>query len=213
MKTDDLIGLLATQAAPVAPHAGARRTLRALAWSLPLAVVLMLVVLGLNPALAAYVRLPMFWLKFAAPLCMALAGLALLGRLGRPGMPTLRTWAAYLLPVAVLWAVGAWSWLAAPAGERQALLYGLTWSACPACIAMLSAPVFVAAFWVLRGMAPVRPRLAGAGAGALAGAAGAAVYALHCPELGAPFMAVWYVLGMAIPVACGALVGPRLLRW
>jgi hypothetical protein len=47
----------------------------------------------------------------------------------------------------------------------------------------------------------------------MAGGAGAAVYALHCPELQAPFLAVWYVLGMAIPVAAGALLGPRLLRW
>lgn len=213
MNTNDLIGLLASNAAPVTPHAGARRTLWALAWSLPVAVALMLVVLGLNPTLASHVRQPMFWLKFLAPLCMALAGLALLGRLGRPGMPTTRPWIAYLLPVVVLWTVGAWSWLMAPAEARQALLYGLTWSVCPACIVMLSAPIFVAAFWVLRGMAPVHPRLAGAGAGALAGAAGATVYALHCPELGAPFMAVWYVLGMAVPVACGALLGPRLLRW
>ena len=213
MKTDDLIGLLAAQAAPVAPHAGARRTVRALAWSLPAAVLLMLAVLGLNPALAAYLHLPMFWLKFGAPLCMALAGLALLGRLGRPGVPTGGSWLAYLVPVAVLWAVGAWAWVAAPAEARPALLFGLTWCVCPFCIAMLSSPVFAAALWVLRGMAPVRLRLAGAGAGALAGAAGATVYALHCPELGAPFLAVWYVLGMAIPVVLGALLGPRLLRW
>lgn len=213
MKTDDLIGLLATQAAPVAPHAGARRTLRALAWSLPAAVLLMLAVLGLNPELAAYLRLPMFWLKFTAPLCMALAGLVLLGRLGRPGMPTGRPWAAYLLPVALLWGLGLWTWWGAPAEQRQGLVYGFTWSACPACIALLSAPVFAAALWVLRGMAPVRPRLAGAGAGALAGAVGAAVYALHCPELGAPFIAIWYVLGMTLPVVFGALLGPRLLRW
>jgi hypothetical protein len=33
------------------------------------------------------------------------------------------------------------------------------------------------------------------------------------PELQAPFLAVWYVLGMAVPVAVGALLGPRVLRW
>ena len=47
----------------------------------------------------------------------------------------------------------------------------------------------------------------------MAGGAGAAVYALHCPELDAPFLAVWYVLGILMPVAAGALLGPRLLRW
>ncbi|MFS2051364.1 NrsF family protein, partial [Variovorax sp. CT11-76] len=49
--------------------------------------------------------------------------------------------------------------------------------------------------------------------GALAGGVGAAVYALHCPELTAPFIAVWYVSGIAVPVLVGALLGPRLLRW
>jgi hypothetical protein len=39
------------------------------------------------------------------------------------------------------------------------------------------------------------------------------VYALHCPELAAPFIAIWYVIGMAAPVVLGAALGPRLLRW
>ncbi|RZL99605.1 MAG: DUF1109 domain-containing protein, partial [Variovorax sp.] len=88
-----------------------------------------------------------------------------------------------------------------------------TWRVCAENIAMLSVPVFLAAIWTLKGLAPVRPALAGAGAGALSGASGAAVYALHCPELAAPFIAIWYVLGMALPVVAGALMGPRLLRW
>jgi hypothetical protein len=39
------------------------------------------------------------------------------------------------------------------------------------------------------------------------------VYALHCPELAAPFLAIWYLLGMLIPTAIGAWLGPRPLRW
>ncbi|HWT72548.1 MAG TPA: NrsF family protein, partial [Oxalicibacterium sp.] len=38
-------------------------------------------------------------------------------------------------------------------------------------------------------------------------------YCLHCPELAAPFVGFWYVLGMLIPTAAGALLGPRVLRW
>ncbi|HSV58580.1 MAG TPA: NrsF family protein, partial [Variovorax sp.] len=70
-----------------------------------------------------------------------------------------------------------------------------------------------AALLALKGLAPTRPALAGAAAGIMAGGAGATVYALHCPELAAPFLAVWYVAGMLIPVVAGALIGPRLLRW
>jgi hypothetical protein len=39
------------------------------------------------------------------------------------------------------------------------------------------------------------------------------VYALHCPEVEAPFLAVWYVGGMALPVLAGAALAHRLLRW
>ena len=46
---------------------------------------------------------------------------------------------------------------------------------------------------------------AGAAAGWLAGGVGAAAYALHCPEMDAPFLAVWYVLGMCVPTALGAV--------
>ena len=47
----------------------------------------------------------------------------------------------------------------------------------------------------------------------LAGAIGALVYLLYCPEMAPPFLLVWYTLGMLLPAALGALVGPRVLRW
>jgi hypothetical protein len=78
---------------------------------------------------------------------------------------------------------------------------------------VLSAPVFAAAMWGMRSFAPTRPVLAGAAAGLFEGAAGALVYAFHCPELAAPFLGTWYVLGMLVPTALGAILGPRVLRW
>ncbi len=59
----------------------------------------------------------------------------------------------------------------------------------------------------------LRPALAGACAGLVAAALGTVIYTLHCPEMQAPFLAVWYLLGILAPAAAGALVGPRLLRW
>jgi hypothetical protein len=78
---------------------------------------------------------------------------------------------------------------------------------------MLSLPVFVAVLWAMRGLAPTRLPLAGTAAGLLAGTVGALVYCLHCPELDAPFLGTWYLLGMLIPALVGSLAGPRLLRW
>jgi len=68
-------------------------------------------------------------------------------------------------------------------------------------------------FWAMRGLAPTRPPLAGTAAGLLAGTVGALVYCLHCPEMGAPFIASWYLLGMLMPALLGAFLGRFLLRW
>jgi len=54
---------------------------------------------------------------------------------------------------------------------------------------------------------------AGAMAGFASGALAAFVYSIHCPELGAPFLGIWYVAGIAIPAGVGALLGERLFRW
>ncbi|MDO9436530.1 DUF1109 domain-containing protein [Hydrogenophaga sp.] len=213
MKTDDLIHLLAADTVPVQRHVAARRLALGLLLAVPISVALMATVLGVNPALKAYLSQPMFWVKFGAPLLMALMALPLVARLGRPGAHTRTAWVLWVLPIGVLWALGLLSLATAQAADLPTLVLSRTWRVCAENIAALSLPVFLAAIWTLKGMAPVRPVLAGAGAGALGGAVGAAVYAIHCPELAAPFIAVWYVLGMALPVAAGALVGPRLLRW
>jgi len=92
-------------------------------------------------------------------------------------------------------------------------LLGQTWTVCPGLIALLSLPVLVGTLWAMKGLAPTQPILAGAAAGLLAGAVATAVYALHCPEMAAPFLATWYLAGMLIPTVAGALLGPRLLRW
>ena len=78
---------------------------------------------------------------------------------------------------------------------------------------MLAAPIFGSTFWALQELAPTRLRLAGAAAGLFAGGAGAVVYCFHCPELDAPFIGIWYLLGMLLPAAAGSALGPRLLRW
>jgi hypothetical protein len=138
---------------------------------------------------------------------------ALLRRLARPGLGLGHSLALLALPPVVLWALAALVLGQAAPAERMALVLGSTWRSCPFNIAALSVPALAALFWALRGAAPTRLAWAGAGAGLLAGALGTLVYALHCPEMAAPFLAVWYLAGMALPTALGAFLGPRLLRW
>jgi len=212
MKTDDLIDRLAAGNVAVPSHAAARRVALALGGGMAVSLALMLVGWGPNPALAQAAGEPVFWAKLMAPLLMVGAAAPLLMRLGRPGMPTASGWIGWALPVIGLWLLALGTGLLA-LEDGAAGLQGRTWRTCSQSIALLALPVFGAAIWSLRGLAPVRPGWAGAGAGGLAGAAGAAVYALHCPELSAAFVAVWYGVGMALPVVAGALLGPRLLRW
>ena len=157
--------------------------------------------------------LPMFWVKLGFVACLAVAGLFAALRLSRPGARLTWVPGALAAPVLAIWLLAAIALARAGSAQRAVLFFGDTWDVCPFLIATLSVPAFVAAMWAMKGLAPTRLRLAGAAAGLLAGALGALVYSLHCPEMGAPFIGFWYLLGMLIPAAAGALLGPRLLRW
>ena len=213
MKTDELIHLLAADATPVVRHCIEQRFALATLAGLVGAGMVLMAWFGLRPDLAQAVALPMFWGKLMFAASLAVAGLALLRRMARPGA-TLGLAAWWLaVPPLVVWAMAAVTlWQAAPA-ERLPLLLGSTWRTCPFNIAALSAPALAACLWALKGAAPTRLAWAGAGAGLLAGTLGTLVYALHCPEMAAPFLALWYLAGMAIPTTLGAVLGPRLLRW
>lgn len=212
MKTDELISMLAGDAGAVAPRIWQQRYALALSAGFIGAMLLMILLLGVRPDITDAVRLPMFWVKLAFPAALAAGALLAAVRLSRPGVATGGAGAMLAAPVLVIWVLAAMALLGAPE-DRAMLLWGETWAACLVNIPMLSVPAFVAVFWVMKSLAPVRPALAGAAAGLLAGAVSAVVYALHCPELAAPFIGLWYLLGMLIPAALGALIGPRLLRW
>ena len=214
MKTDELISLLAGGSTAADVHALRRRCALAIGWGAFGAALVMAIALGVRPDLEAAARLPMFWVKLAFPgVLAALAVLALL-RLARPGARLGWVSEALAAPVVAVWIVAVAVLLDAAAADRRELIFGDTWVECLLNITVLAVPAFVALMWAIRDYAaPTRLGLAGAAAGLASGALAAAVYALHCPELAAPFIAIWYVLGMLIPTAIGALIGPRLLRW
>jgi len=213
VKTEELVTLLANGAGAVVPDEAARRYAIALGWGAFGATLLMAIVLGVRPDLNEATRLPMFWVKLAFPATLAMGGLIAASRLAHPGASLGRVPLALVAPVLAMWFLAALALLRAAPPEREELLFGGTWNSCPFYIAALSVPVFVAALWAMKGLAPTRPALAGAASGLLAGALGALIYALHCPEMAAPFLGIWYLAGMLIPAAIGAVVGPLLLRW
>jgi len=213
MKTDALIDMLARGPVAIDPAPARRRLSLALAGGALVALLLALGLLGARTDLDAALADPMSWVKLGS--CIALAAFAapLALRLGSPGRPAGPPAWGLGVPALALWLLAAIALLRVPAGERAVLLLGQSWASCPWLIAALSLPAFALLLWDARAMAPVRPRLAGACAGLLAGAIGAAAYSFHCPESAAPFVATWYLVGIALPALVGATLGARLLRW
>jgi hypothetical protein len=213
MKTEELIAALSRRVDAVDVGLPARRLLVAAALGIALALPLMLWQLGMNPNLAADAHTAMFWVKFVLVAAVAAASALLVIRLGQPGAEIRRAAQAVMLPILALWVLAAVVLMLAAPGERMPMVMGSSWYICPLCIGLLSLPALVLLIGAARSLAPTRLRFAGAATGLFAGALGTLAYLLHCPEFDAPFIAVWYVLGMAIPAAIGALVGPRLLAW
>lgn len=211
MKTDDLIDMLSS-----GPDAGApptRALLLPLLGGLLASGALMLVLLGVRPNLLEELTWPAFWGKLAFSLALAAAGWLAAKRLSAPGARTGTLPFLVSGPVLAVWIAAGVALATAVPEARAGLFWGATWRYCPLLIALISLPMFAAVLNVMRKRAPTRLRLAGASAGFAAGAAAAVVYCLHCPELSIVFVGFWYLLGILIPTALGALLGPRLMAW
>lgn len=213
MKTDDLISMLATGDSRVAgPSVGQRYTIAGGLGALG-ALLMLLTLLPLRRDLLQALELPMFWVKIGFVASLVGASLFAVLRLSRPGANLERVMLTLVLPILAMWAIATYTLIDAAPDERARLFFGKTWTVCPLLIALLSIPVYLAIFNVMQNMAPTQPRFAGFSAGLLAGAIAATVYCLHCPEMGAPFIGIWYPLGILVPALVGAWQGNRRLRW
>ena len=213
MKTNDLISLLAAGATGVEPHAVRRRYALALGWGAFGTLLLMAIWLGVRRDIAVAALLPMFWVKMVFPAALFAGAVVAASRLSRPGVRLGYVALAIGGVVLAMWLPAVVVLLTAAPDARNYLLFGVSWNVCPFFIATLSVPTLVASLWAMHGLAPTRPALAGGVSGLLAGAVGAMAYALYCPEMAAPFIAIWYLLGMLIPAVAGAVAGAWLLRW
>lgn len=213
MKTEALIERLSERAAPVDARAGLRLLALGTAAGVAASLALMWLWLGIRPDLAAAMGTSAYWMKFFYTLVLALAGFWTVERLARPGASSRAQMILEALPFAAIAALALMRLAEAPADARMALVMGSSSQLCPWRIVLLALPICAGALWGLRRLAPTRPMIAGAAAGLLAGAAGAFVYAFHCDESAAPFVAVWYSVGIAVVGLIGAAAGRLLLRW
>jgi hypothetical protein len=213
MKTEDLIDALAVDL----PRSGRREIeRRLLLWMVPGGLLVLAGVglwLGFRSDLASAMIGPTFWAKAAYTAGLAVAAFLLLARLGRPGASAK---APLIVLAALLVAAGALAiheLVTMPMPERMPALMGDSARACAPNILLLSALAAPFVFWAARAFAPTRPALAGAAAGLLTAGLATTLYGLHCPEHTAPFVAVWYSLGMGLATGIGAIAGRFVFRW
>jgi hypothetical protein len=213
VKTDDLIAALAGDAAPSRGESVSRTLVLGLALGAVVSIAIMVLWLGVRPDFMDAMRTGPFWMKFAYALSVAALGFGMVERLARPDGEGGVFGPMLLAPLAVMTVLAVYQLWGVPEELRMTMMLGHTYQVCARNIVIVSAPIFLGLFWAMRSLAPTRLTLAGAVAGLLAGAAGTFIYAFHCNESAAPFVVIWYTLGIAAVGVLGALMGRSLLRW
>lgn len=213
MKTDQWIELLASDLAVVDSKAHEKRLRWTVSLGAALATAAAVFAWGWRSFEAADFATPMLWGRWLFCVSVIAVGCLAVTRLARPGQSVKGLAGTVALPFGLLWLLALGQLASSDPTDRLSLVLGSTAVQCPGNIAMVSIPVWFGSLWVLRQMAPTRPLWAGAAAGLLAGGVGAFGYTFHCSELEAPFLAVWYVLGIALLSGAGAIAGRWVLRW
>lgn len=213
MKTDELIAALAADNATVAPPIS-RTLLLAFAVGAVLAAAHFFSLLPVRSDFAhAITHDPRFMFKFLFTLAIAVPALLLVMQLARPTGSSLRSVWMLAVPLALLALAVGYEMLTVPVDHWQVHAVGSMSMACMTYIPILAAAPFVALLYALRNGAPANPAAAGAAAGLVSGAIAASFYAAHCIDDSPMFLAIWYVIGIGLVTALGAVIGSRFLRW
>ena len=213
MRTSEFIDVLSRNVEP-ARHGEIGRSLAiALALGLAAAFGVMLVVVGQRPDVLSQATLGYLCLKVGLALAVMATAFVLLGRLASPGGERLRLLPYFSTLAAAILVGGGIALALLSSPMRMSMAPGMHPLTCILCIPLFAIVPFVALVVALRQSAPTDLRRAGAIAGLLAGGAGSAVYAFHCPDDSVLFVTLWYGSALAFCTLVGALLGPKLLRW
>jgi hypothetical protein len=212
METDQLIRTLAADNAHRAQPVGFVLTLALLA-AAPISVAMFFAGLGVRPDVMTAMHNPLFDLKFAVTLALAIPAIAISLHLSRPEA-SLHGWVWLLLIPAGLLVAGISGEMMMPQRlPMMTRLVGTNSRTCLTAIPLMSLPLLAAALFGLRHGAPTRPAVAGAIAGLLSAGLAATLYASHCTDDSPLFVATWYTVATALVTAIGALAGSRVLRF
>ena len=211
MKTEELIRVLAADGSrPVVP---VTRTLwRALGLGVLASTALLLLLLHPRADIPRAIFTVRFDFKLVFALLIAVSAMLFLKETARPLAPERWRWPLGLGPLLLLTGVVV-ELSTQPAAAWGGLLVGHNAVHCLSLIPMLSLPLVVCLLVALRRAAPMKPIVAGAIAGLVAGGVGSMLYALTCPDDSPLFVATWYSIAIAIVTSCAGWGGKRFLRW
>ena len=214
MRTHDLVRVLAQNLTPVDRNAVENRLNGALMSGLAGATALSITLFGVASDMPEQLLTAAFWMRVSLPLALIAAALKLVACLVRPGMAVRFAGLMVMVPVVTM-VLGATVFvLATPPAYRLDLFPADTsWRGTIGTIVLLSVPPLFAAIHAMRGLAPTRIALAGAGAGLLAGAQGGLIYAMYCPDMPVPYFSMLHVWVISITTASGAALASASLRW
>jgi hypothetical protein len=213
MKTDDLINMLSTNVEPV-KGADPRNLLAiALAIGAVAALCLMLAMFGVPANALGEQNFSIKVLALAFTLGVVAAGTRFLIKSARPGEPGRKALALLGLLFFAFLLAGIVALALAHPAAWGGMIFGPQWAACLICIPLFAIAPFVSLIWALRREAPTHLARTGAVVGMVAGALGAAIFALHHPGGSIPFLVLWYGGPIVLCSLVGVILGPRLLRW
>ena len=213
MNIDQLVLSLGSSATPVRRWLIPRRIALGLIVGGAITLAIVALKLDFRPDLAVAMHGFAFWMKWTYTLSCGVIAVLATAHLARPEAQRPRWLGLLAIPVVALAALAVGELIRTPPGGWRELLMGPSWRVCSTLVATMALPLLAGLMLAFRKFAPTRLRLTGAVAGLAAGAFGATLYCLHCPEVSAVFVLAWYTLGMAIAALIGALFGPHLLRW
>jgi hypothetical protein len=214
MDTDMLIASLAREVKPVPRGSVGRRIAIGIGGGAAITVAIVGLWLGFRDNWMTVIANYHFWVKWLYTVSLGVGAIVATSRLARPDpRPSPYLWLLLAAPVVLLAIIGVAEMMQVPSSDWLAMWLGSSWRHCSRNVLILALPIFAGLLWSFRRLAPARLRVAGAAAGLAAGAFGAALYCLHCPEVSAIFVLTWYTLGIGAMTLLGALLGPKLLRW
>lgn len=212
MKTDDLIKLIAQDAAAPRPSLE-RRLLTATVLGGLAAAAALLATIGIRPDVVSALGTWRFDAKLASVALTLLASWLAARRLSSPQADPAGAARYALAPLALLATTIIVELASSPSATWSARAVGSNSILCLFAIVAFAAAPFVILMAAMRTGAPRSPTLAGAAAGLLAGAIGALFYAIHCPDDSPLFVALWYSPPVLAMATLGAALGRPALRW